>query len=154
MRKAGVNPRRTALVAAGAVLVLDQASKQWALASLGDGPIRLLGNALRLRLVRNSGAAFGLLPGWGGWLALAAVLAVVGLALGSRRVQSRPEAIALGLVLGGAVGNLSDRLFRGTTIGDGRVVDFIDPAWFWTFNLADAAITTGAFIFLFAELRK
>lgn len=149
-----MNPRRTALAAASTVLLVDQLTKQWALAALHDGPIRLAGEFLRLRLVRNSGAAFGLLPGWGGWLALVAVLAVVALGVGSRRVQLRHEAIALGLVLGGALGNLSDRLLRGTSFGNGRVVDFIDPARFWTFNLADASITIGALIFLLAELRK
>jgi signal peptidase II len=127
--------------ATAVVLALDQLSKEWALSALRDGPMDLVWT-LRLNLTFNSGAAFGLARG------LAPVLMVVGVVLvvllagaGKALIGGVGSSLALGMVLGGAAGNLSDRFFRGH---GGAVVDFIDLQWWPVFNVADAAITCGA----------
>ena len=133
------------LAVASGVLVLDVATKILAVAKLGDRePISLLGGLLTLRLVRNPGAAFGLAQGltivFTG-VALAVVVVILRLA---RRLQSGWWAAALGLVLGGALGNLLDRLLRSPGPGRGHVVDFLElPRW-PVFNLADSAIVVAA----------
>lgn len=130
------------LVPAAAVVVvaLDQLTKSIALDRLADGPVHLVWT-LQLKLSFNSGAAFGLGQGFTPVLVAVAVVLLVGLALLSRRVTTVITALALGAVLGGAAGNLADRLVRDH---DGAVVDFIDLQWWPIFNLADAAITCGA----------
>jgi len=139
-----VNPRRIALIAAGAVILFDQVTKLLVVERLSDGPYVLIDGFLQLRLVRNPGTAFGLLPGAGSIIALVAIAAAVMIFLVAGRLARRPEAVALGLVLGGAVGNLVDRIFRGPGLFDGKVVDFVDFDFFATFNVADSAITVGA----------
>ncbi|MBW3537682.1 MAG: signal peptidase II [Actinobacteria bacterium] len=132
--------RGIAAIIAVVVIVLDQASKSWALSSLAEGPIDLFWT-LRLRLAFNTGAAFSLGTGFP-WLFVALgalVLCVLGV-LAFRARLSRGTAVALGLVAGGAVGNLFDRVVRGH---DGAVVDFIDLQWWPVFNLADASICIG-----------
>ena len=135
------------LLIAIAVFGLDQWSKAWAVRHLAEGPIHVTG-FLNLALVYNRGAAFGFLSNASGWqnaffvaVAVAIVVAIlVFLARSARR--DRLTVIALMLVLGGAAGNLADRVRLG------EVVDFIDfhiGSWHWyTFNLADSAITVGA----------
>ena len=139
-----MNPRRVALIAAGVVILSDQVTKLLVVERLSDGPYVLIDGFLQLRLVRNPGAAFGLLPGAGSIIALVAVAAAVMIFLVAGRLERHPEAWALGLVLGGAVGNLIDRVFRGPGLFDGKVVDFVDFDFFATFNVADSAITVGA----------
>lgn len=131
-------------------MILDQATKWWALQALVDGPIVLIDDFLQLRLLFNTGASFSILTNAGPILAVVA-FGVVGLIIwllgeASRRV----EAVALGLVLGGAIGNLLDRVFRGDGLLDGAVVDFIDFSFFATFNVADAAINIGVGLLLIA----
>jgi len=132
---------------AGTVLALDRATKAGALAALAPGEVRPVTPFLNLVLVRNDGAAFGLLAGFGGWqrpllAAIAAGIAVAIAVLLWRGWGGFPARLALALVLGGAVGNLWDRLAWG------HVVDFVDVhafGWHWpAFNLADAAISVGA----------
>lgn len=130
------------LVVATLVLVLlaDQASKTWALNSLSDGPVDLFWT-LRLRLAFNSGAAFSLGEGFPWVFAALAVIVLVGLGfVALRSTLGRASAVGLGLVAGGAVGNLFDRLLRSH---DGAVVDFIDLQWWPVFNLADACLFVG-----------
>ena len=130
---------------AAAVVLVDQLTKSWALSALADGPIDLFWT-LRLRLAFNTGAAFSLGTGFP-WLFVvlgAIVLGVLGV-LAFRARLSRGAALALGLVAGGAVGNLVDRVVRGH---DGAVVDFIDFQWWPVFNLADAAICVGVLLVL------
>jgi signal peptidase II len=142
--------RRLALlvVVASLVLLSDVFSKVAAVAFLeGREPISL-GGVLYLPLIRNGGAAFGLAEGWTAVLALIS-LAVVGfIAWIARKLRSGPWAIGLGLVLGGALGNLGDRIFRAPGPLRGHVVDFLslfDPyGRVWpVFNLADSAICVG-----------
>lgn len=145
-----LSPRRRLAVAgatAAAVVVLDQLSKSWALRALDDGPRHLLWT-LRLNLSFNSGVAFGLGRGMAPLLVVVAVVLVVLLSrIGRTMATTAGAAAALGLLLGGAAGNLVDRLFRDH---GGAVVDFIDLQWWPVFNVADAAITCGAVLLVVA----
>lgn len=143
--------RRLSLLIAAAVLVVDQLVKWWVVGNLPGHPIRLIGDEfLVLRYVENRGAAWGLLPGAGSFIALGAIAAVVVIVMVVHRLPRPLEAVAMGLVLGGALGNLGDRIFRGPGLLDGAVVDFIDFAHFPAFNVADSAITVGAALALLA----
>jgi signal peptidase II len=127
------------LVAAAVVLV-DQLTKTWAVHRLSHGPIHVVWK-LDLQLGYNSGASFGLARGWAPVIAGVALAAVVVLVAAVRHVASALLALFLGLVIGGAVGNLSDRIFRGH---HGSVVDFIALHFWPTFNVADACVVVGA----------
>ncbi len=140
-------------VAAGVVL-LDQLTKAWARSSLAEAPIELIPGVLRLVFTENTGAAFGLFRGAGTILALAAIVAVVFIAIAFRSVEHRMDVAALGLVMGGAIGNLVDRLTRGDGLLNGPVTDWIDPSFFATFNVADSAVTIGVALLLLGALRK
>ena len=143
MRSVGRVPLLLA-VAAG-VLALDVVTKLLAVAQLTDRePISLLGGLLTLRLVRNPGAAFGMAQGLTIVFTCVALGVVVVILRMARRLQSGWWAVALGLVLGGALGNLLDRLLRSPGPGRGHVVDFLElPRW-PVFNLADSAIVVAA----------
>jgi signal peptidase II len=141
----------TLFVIAGAVLLLDQLTKVWAVAALEDGPVELVG-PLSFRLHRNTGAAFSLFTGITPVLAvLAVVLTVVLVRLGSRATDG-VTAVGLAVVLGGALGNLVDRLARDPGFLEGAVVDFIRYEGFPTFNVADSAITLGVAAILLRSL--
>jgi signal peptidase II len=143
--------RRWAFVVptAAVVVAVDHLTKWWALQALDDRTIDLVWT-LRLRLVFNQGAAFGLGSRFAPLLALAALL-VVGLLLRTDRLlATRPAAVGVALMIGGAVGNLLDRVFRsgGGFLG-GAVVDFFDLQWWPVFNVADVAIVVGAVLLAF-----
>ncbi len=135
--------RRLAILAvAGLVLLVDQASKTWALHHAAEP--RHVVWTLRLAVTFNSGTAFGL--GQDSTAIIVAgvvVLVVVLLGLGRKasRTATWPASVAMGALLGGALGNLADRLIRHH---HGAVIDFIDLRWWPVFNVADAAITFGA----------
>lgn len=132
------------VVTAATIVVADQLTKWWALRALDDNTIDLFWT-LRLRLVFNTGAAFSLVQGLGPVLALGAVAIVVVLLWIGRVAPNRATAIAFGLIAGGALGNLADRLFRsGEGFLGGAVVDFIDVQWWPVWNVADMAIVIGA----------
>jgi signal peptidase II len=146
--------RAFAVAIAAAVVIVDQLTKWWASVALDDGPIGVIDGFFRFRLTFNTGASFSLFSGGGQVLAVIA-FGVVGLIVymlgdASRRL----EAVALGLVLGGAVGNLLDRVFRGSGFLDGAVVDFIDFSFFATFNVADIAINVGVALLFIAAFWK
>lgn len=145
--------RTKALLIAGGVIVVDHFTKWLAIIGLDDGPIVLIDDFLALRLVSNPGAAFGMLQGAGSFLALTAIAAVVFILLVMRKVDRTPEAVSLGLVLGGAAGNLLDRVFRGDGLLGGEVVDFVDFDFFPAFNVADSAITIGAILAVLLAFR-
>jgi len=127
------------------VLVLDQLSKVWALDNLEEGVRRvLIGDLLGLELVFNSGAALSIGTGMTWLLTLVAIGVIVFIVRASRRIGSRGWAIALGLLLGGALGNLMDRLFREPSFGRGWVVDFIAYWNVFVGNVADIAIVVAA----------
>jgi signal peptidase II len=138
-----------ALVAATA-LTIDQLTKSLAEQHLANGPVHLVGS-LSLTLTYNRGAAFSLAQGLTGWLIVVGVVLVIVLLLASRRLPSYSAAVAVGLMLGGAVGNLSDRLFRGN---HGAVIDFVASRYWPTFNLADVAIVSGAILLIVVGYRR
>ncbi len=132
----------SSLLAAGVVAV-DQLTKHWALGRLGDGDVIHVIWTLQFNLAFNSGMAFGRAQGLGPVIAIVATIVIVWLLLSIRRASSRSSTIAIGLVIGGAAGNLVDRVFRGGDVLRGSVVDFIDFQWFPIFNVADVAINVG-----------
>ncbi len=139
-----------ALSVAAAVVAADQATKSWAVDRLARGSIHVVWK-LHLSLSYNTGSAFGLAQGWGPVLAALAAVAVVGLLALVRGAQVRGMAVAVGLVAGGAAGNLSDRLLRGH---HGAVVDFIALPFWPTFNVADSCITVGVVLAAVLVLRQ
>jgi signal peptidase II len=134
---------------AAAVVVADQVTKSWAVHRLSQGSIHVIWK-LDFELAYNSGSAFSLAQGWAPVLAVVAVVALVVLVAVVRRARSIWTAAALGLVVGGAAGNLADRLFRAN---HGAVVDFIAFHFWPTFNIADTAIVVGAIWAAFLALR-
>jgi signal peptidase II len=146
------SPRRIVLFTVVAVLVvaLDVVSKVLVVAKLAPGEQRrLLGGAIYLDIARNSGAAFSLGTGFTAILTVVAIAVVVVIVRTASRLHSRGWAVALGLILGGAIGNLIDRIFRAPGVFRGNVVDWISlfgpyGAHWPIFNLADSGIVCGA----------
>ncbi len=138
-----------AVVVMGAVVAVDQLTKWWAITRLADGPVHVIGT-LDLELSRNTGASFSLFQGQAFLLVPVAVLLLVGLFVMVWRSSSTGRAATLGLILGGAVGNLCDRIFRGD---HGAVVDFIALHFWPTFNVADASIVIGCALLVFSLVR-
>lgn len=137
--------RRHLVIAAVAVLAVDAASKAWASASL-DEPVDLIGS-LSLQLGYNPGVAFGVGQSLPSWVLLAVTGAIcIGIAVGGWTGALHPP-VAVGLILGGAVGNLADRATNGS------VVDMIHLTWWPTFNLADVAICVGVVLLVLGSLR-
>jgi len=143
------------LALAAAVLAADAISKALVLDKLpGHPPVRLLGGLLTLDLTFNAGAAFGVGTSYTVVIALIVCGVVVSIIRTARRLRSLAWTIALGLLLGGALGNLGDRLFRAPGPLRGQVVDWINlPHFPWTFNLADASITCAAVLIAVLALR-
>ncbi len=149
-------PRRRALLAAIAVVVLalDVATKVWVVAELeGRRTIELLGGELTLRVSRNTGAAFSFAEGATLLFTTVAVVVSVAIIRISGRLRSAGWALSLGLLLGGAVGNLVDRLLRSPGPGRGAVVDFIAFDWFPSFNVADSGIVVGGLLAVLLSFR-
>jgi signal peptidase II len=133
------------LVLAAVVLLVDQATKAWALARLTPGePVDLVGSWIRLNLIRNPGAAFSLGEGSTWVLTVVSIAIVVWVVTAARRVGTMQWAVALGFLLGGALGNIVDRLLREPGPGRGHVVDFIDYFGLFIGNAADVAIVGAA----------
>lgn len=135
-----------------AVVVADQASKNWALNSLSDGRTIDLVWTLRFNLVFNSGMAFSQGQGLGRLIGLLAIGVAVWLWFSLRKATSRLSVIGTSMLIGGALGNVVDRLFRGEKWLAGAVVDFIDLQWFPVFNIADSAVTVGAVMLIVASV--
>ncbi len=139
--------RHRRLLVAGivvAVVALDQATKAWATTGLRDGPVSIVGSTVEFQLARNTGSAFSLFQTLTPLLAVLAVGLVAILVRTMNRTEDLTLLVALALVLGGALGNVSDRLFRAPGFLHGAVVDFIKVGSWPTFNVADSAITIGA----------
>jgi signal peptidase II len=135
-----------------AVVVADQASKSWALNSLSGGRTIDLVGSLRFNLVFNSGMAFSQGQGLGRLIGLLAIGVAMWLWFGLRRATSQLSVVGTSMLIGGALGNVVDRLFRGEKWLAGAVVDFIDLQWFPVFNIADSAVTVGAAILILSSL--
>lgn len=151
----GADPRRRLrlvllAVVAATVVLADQVTKSLAVSHLSNHSVHIAG-PLAFRLAYNSGAAFSIGTGLTGLVVVVAIVLVGVLVWFARRVPTALGAVGVGLVLGGAVGNLADRLFRGH---HGAVVDFIYTRYWPTFNVADAAITCGCVIVALTLLRS
>ena len=154
----GPTPRRRRigilLSVAALVYALDTVTKLLVVAKLTPGrPVHVIGSFLQLDYTRNSGAAFSI--GWGytavfSLIAIGVVVVIIRLA---RRLYSGPWAFALGLLLGGAVGNLTDRIARAPGPFRGWVVDFVQFPHFAIFNLADASISCGGVLMVLLAFR-
>ena len=138
---------------AAVVVAADQLTKAWAVAALEDGPVPILG-PVRLALTRNKAGAFGLGGAFVPLLAVGATVLVVVLVVRGDLVRRPLLAVAAGLVLGGAFGNLVDRVFRAPGLLRGAVVDFVDLRWWPVFNVADAAVVCGAVLLIVAGARR
>ena len=152
----GVPHRRIGalLAVAVAIIGLDIASKVTVVATLTNrAPIRLLGGFLKLRVDRNPGAAFSFAPGLTILFSLIAIAVIVVILRSSRRIRSLSWAITLGLLLGGATGNLIDRIFRSPGVFRGWVVDWIQVPHWPVFNLADSAIVCGGILAVLLSAR-
>jgi signal peptidase II len=142
------------LAVAVAVLATDIISKVIVVANLSDRPpIRLLGGLLQLRVTRNPGAAFSIGPSLTVVFAVIAVGVVVFILRTSRRIQSLAWAVTLGLLLGGATGNLTDRLLRAPGPFRGYVVDWIQLPHWPVFNVADSCIVCGGLLAVLLAVR-
>jgi signal peptidase II len=132
---------------AALVIATDQLIKYLVVRHLaGRPPVRLIGDFLQFRYATNSGGAFSLLTGAPVFFALMAIVVIGGILYASGRARGLPIAVALGLLLGGAVGNLLDRLLRGDHPLRGEVVDFIKVGPWPVFNLADSCIVVGGIL--------
>lgn len=142
----------------GVALVLygvDQLAKYLIVTHLHEGQlVPVLGQVLQLHFVTNSGAAFSLASGFTWILSIVAIGVVAFIAWFARRIRSLGWAVIFGLVLGGAAGNLTDRLFREPGFGTGHVVDFIQVWGFPAiFNIADSAIVAAMALFIILSIR-
>jgi signal peptidase II len=140
------------LLVAAVVVGLDQLSKHWAVSQLNDGHTVHVLWTLQFNLAFNSGMAFGGGQGLGPLIGFIAVVVVVFLLLSLRQASGKLSVVAIGLIVGGAMGNIVDRLFREDAWLHGRVVDFIDFQWFPIFNIADMCVNVGGGLLIVSYL--
>jgi len=142
-------------IAAAAVLLVDQLTKNWAVDRLeGEAPIDVVWT-LRFTYATNTGMAFSKGSGAGRWIALLVVGIVIALVLLARNVRTTVGLVLIGVVIGGAFGNLWDRLLRANDgFLTGAVVDFIDVQWWPIFNIADASVVVGGILLALHLLRE
>jgi signal peptidase II len=146
--------RRHLLVTALFVTFIDLATKAWAVAALeNQSEIRVIGDFLKFSFVRNPGAAFSFGTSVTWVFTLVAIAVSIAILWISRTVTNRPWAIALGGLLGGAVGNLIDRIFRSPEVFHGHVVDFISLPNYPMFNVSDSAVVLSAIAMVILSLR-
>jgi signal peptidase II len=145
---------RTAWVVAAlfGIVAIDQLTKAWAVSALADGPKHVIGDFLVLEVSRNSGSAFSRFQGYTPVLAVLAIVIAVFVARSLRQATDRWMLVGLVLVLGGALGNLGDRLVRTPGFLRGHVVDFVAVGWYPVFNFADSCITIGAIVLIVRTL--
>ncbi|WP_169987151.1 signal peptidase II [Microbispora sp. H13382] len=149
-----MRPYGRMLVLAAVVLLVDQASKLWAISALSSGEsITVIPQLIRLRLLLNAGAAFSIGEGATWVFTLTAAAAVAGILHVGRRLRSPAWTIVLGALLGGATSHLLDRLFRPPAFAQGHVVDFIDYGGLFVGNVADIALVGGCALLLLLSLR-
>ncbi|MEU6594912.1 signal peptidase II [Streptomyces sp. NPDC046881] len=154
-RRTGRGRRIAVLFAVAAfAYALDLISKMLVVSRLeGHAPIQVVGDLLELHAIRNPGAAFGFGAAFTVIFTLIAAAVIVVIIRLARKLYSFPWAVALGLLLGGALGNLTDRIFRAPGVFEGEVVDFIAPRGFAVFNLADSAIVCGGILIVLLSFR-
>ena len=125
------------------IFLADYLTKFAAVELLADEPFQIIGNFLELELIYNTGAAFSLATSQGIFLSVFAMAAATAILYFATRIDSTKWALALGLVLGGIFGNLTDRIFRSPGGLQGPVVDWISVPNWPTFNIADSAVVIG-----------
>jgi signal peptidase II len=138
---------RTSWIGAGAavaVLVLDILTKGWAVSALSDGRDIHIFWTLHFALTHNEGMAFSTGTNIGPFIGMLAIVVIAILVATMRKQSNAMSLVATGCIVGGATGNVLDRVFRGTGFMDGAVVDFIDLRWWPVFNVADIGIVCGA----------
>jgi len=144
---------RMSLLISAVIVLLDQVSKAWALRDLADGRIIHVIWTMQFNLTFNRGMAFSRGTGIGPIIGVIGLVVVALLLLSLRRADNALTRVATGLIIGGAVGNILDRLFRGSGWMRGAVIDFIDFQWWPVFNIADMAIMIGAATMMVAMLK-
>lgn len=142
-------------VTAGLTYLVDRFTKLWAERALaGRPPVTVIPGVLQLNYTTNSGGAFGLGQSAPWLFAAATILVAAAIVASSFRLRNGPTAVALGLILGGAFGNLTDRVVRGDGLLSGHVVDLIDFHVWPVFNMADSAIVIGAVLLAMGGIRR
>ena len=136
---------RTLLSVAWLIWILDLATKAWAVSQLANRePVKILGSFFQLTFIRNSGAAFSFASNATLFLSLFGIIVALGVIYFAPKITSKGWSVVLGLVLGGVLGNLMDRIFREPSFLRGHVIDWMQlPNW-PVFNIADSAIVVAA----------
>ncbi len=150
-RRLGNFPK-TAIFVVLAAVVVDQSTKHWAVSHLNDGHVDHVIWTLQWNLSFNGGMAFGQGQGFGPFIAVIATIVVVVLLLSLRQQGTTRSHVPIGLIVGGALGNIIDRLFRGEGFLQGKVIDFIDFQWFPIFNVADMCVDIGGALLVLSYL--
>ena len=141
---ARVRTSRIGLGAALVVLILDILTKGWAMSALSDGRDIHIFWTLHFALTHNEGMAFSTGTNVGPFIGMLAIVVIAILIFTLRKQSSVISLVATGCIIGGAIGNVLDRVFRGSGFMGGAVVDFIDFRWWPVFNVADIGIVCGA----------
>jgi len=136
------------------IWLFDYATKAWALIALDNEPKKILGTLLQFTLVKNSGAAFNLAGSFTAIFSIIAVLVIATIVRYAHMITSRGWLTCAGLLLGGVLGNLTDRIFREPGFFIGHVVDWIQIPHWPVFNIADSAITVAALIAVIQTMRN
>ncbi len=142
------------LLVSAFIVIVDQLTKYWAASSLNDGHVVHVIWTLQFSLAFNSGMAFSQGTNLGPAIGVLAMGATVGLLVVLKKSATMLSGISIGLVLGGAIGNILDRLFRDEGWLRGSVVDFIDLQWFPIFNVADMGVTIGGFLLVLGAITQ
>jgi signal peptidase II len=145
---------RRLFATAWTIWLIDFATKVWALQSLSSQPRKVIGTLLQFTLVYNSGAAFSFATGFTIIFSLLALAVVIAAVYFAPKITSRGWQSAIGLLLGGVLGNLTDRIFREPSFLSGYVIDWIQIPHWPVFNLADSAICIAAAISFILSMRN
>lgn len=138
---------------AAAIVVVDLLTKRFAALNFTDDPVEVIPGFFGFTYLENPGGAFGLFPNGGTIIGIAAIVVTIVVVIALAGERPRLEVIALGFVLGGALGNLVDRFARGEGIIDGPVIDWIELWFIPTFNIADASVTVAVALLLIQAWR-
>lgn len=146
---------RTLLSVAWLVWILDLATKAWAVSQLANRePVKILGSFFQLTFVRNPGAAFSFASNATLFLSLFGIIVALGVIYYAPKITSKGWSVVLGLVLGGILGNLMDRIFRDPSFLRGHVIDWMQLPHWPIFNIADSAIVIAAALAMILTARN
>ena len=146
---------RTLLSVAWLVWILDLATKAWAVSQLAHRePVKILGSFFQLTFVRNSGAAFSFASNATLFLSLFGIIVLLGVIYFAPKITSKGWSVVLGLVMGGVLGNLMDRIFREPSFLRGHVIDWMQLPHWPIFNIADSAIVVAATLAMILSIRN